>query len=175
MTDGIVNIHGKQYMTVAKRVEDWLAENKANNDGYSIETEVLNHVPVVVKATVKYKNRIFTGISAANPSKTLGKQSPYEIAETSAVGRALGFAGFGVIEGIASADEMIKAGATEAPKTTEPKKSMTVEEYENRDKCDKCGSAMGVSQKGNKYCLAKCWLNPKPSTSQEDDNFPLEQ
>ncbi len=50
----------------------------------------------------------FTGISAANPAKTIEKQSPYEVAETSAVGRALGFAGYGVINGIATADEIAK-------------------------------------------------------------------
>ena len=34
------------------------------------------------------------------------------MAETSAVGRALGFAGYGIVEGIASADEVVKAAAT---------------------------------------------------------------
>ena len=33
-----------------------------------------------------------------------------EVAETSAVGRALGFANIGLIDGIASADEMRKVG-----------------------------------------------------------------
>ena len=33
-----------------------------------------------------------------------------EIAETSAIGRALGFANIGLIDGIASADEMRKKG-----------------------------------------------------------------
>jgi hypothetical protein len=37
--------------------------------------------------------------------------SGFENAETSALGRALGFAGIGIIEGIASADEMVKVGA----------------------------------------------------------------
>ncbi len=31
-----------------------------------------------------------------------------EVAETSAIGRALGFAGYGIVEGVASADELIK-------------------------------------------------------------------
>ena len=75
----------------------------------SITTEVLLHDPVVIKATVTIGERVFTGISAANPAKAIEKQSPYEVAETSAVGRALGFAGFGIVEGIASADEIIKA------------------------------------------------------------------
>ncbi len=41
--------------------------------------------------------------------KAIEKASPYEVAETSAIGRALGFAGFGIADGIASADEMVKA------------------------------------------------------------------
>ena len=61
---------------------------------------------IVVKATVVTEKGTFTGISAANEAKTIEKQSPYEVAETSAVGRALGFAGYGVINGIATADEI---------------------------------------------------------------------
>lgn len=112
--NGIVNIHGKDYMTVAKRVE------LAHKDGVdAIETEVLQHSPIVVaKAKVTVKGKTYTGISSANPSKAIEKSNPYEVAETSAVGRALGFAGYGIIEGIASADEMVKAGAVEQGKPT---------------------------------------------------------
>lgn len=103
--NGIVNIHGKDYVTVAKRVE------MAHELGLpAVETEVLQHSPVVVvKATVTTPKGSYTGISSANPSKSIEKSNPYEVAETSAVGRALGFAGFGITEGIASADEMHKA------------------------------------------------------------------
>lgn len=99
-----INIHGKEYITVAERLTD------AKEDIKSISTEVLQHTPsVVIKATVITKKGTFTGISAANPNKAIEKMSPYEVAETSAVGRALGFAGYGAVESIASADEMIKA------------------------------------------------------------------
>lgn len=106
--NGIVTIHGKEYMTVAKRVE------LAHGDGIEkIDTEVLQHTPVVVvKATITVKKGVYTGISSANPNKAIEKSNPYEVAETSAVGRALGFAGYGIIESIASADEMAKAGVT---------------------------------------------------------------
>jgi hypothetical protein len=109
LNNGIVNIHGKEYMTVARRVE--LAHEAKVLE--SVETEVLSHEPIVVKAKVTIKGKVFTGISAVNPetAKMIERQSPYEVAETSAVGRALGFAGYGVIESIASADEMVKAGA----------------------------------------------------------------
>src|ERR1044071_4148270 len=100
-----IQIHGKQYVTVDERV-------KAAHEAcklLSISTEVLPSTDkIVVKATVVTEKGTFTGISAANESKLIEKQSPYEVAETSAVGRALGFAGYGVINGIATADEIAK-------------------------------------------------------------------
>lgn len=112
--NGVVKIQGKDYMTVAGRVD--LAHKSGRLT--TIETEVIQHTPVVVvKACVYVKSengdkqtQMFTGISAANPAKSIEKMSPYEVAETSAVGRALGFAGFGSTDSIATADEMAKAG-----------------------------------------------------------------
>ena len=89
-----VNIHGKEYVTVAERLLE------AKDHIKSISTEVLYQSPVVIKATVVTDKGSFTGISAANESKAIEKQSPYEVAETSAVGRALGFAGYGIVERI---------------------------------------------------------------------------
>jgi hypothetical protein len=107
-----INIHGKQYVTVDERVK---AAHEACKK-ISISTEVLPIAnKIVVKATVITEKGAFTGISAANESKLIEKQSPYEVAETSAVGRALGFAGYGVVNGIASADEMSKALSQENP------------------------------------------------------------
>ena len=115
-----VNIHGKQYVTVTERLIE------AREAIKSINTEVIpNGGAVVIKATVVTDKGTFTGISAANPNKAIEKQSPYEVAETSAVGRALGFAGYGAIESVASADEMVKAGATN---TTQPELNEEVEE-----------------------------------------------
>lgn len=126
-----IQIHGKQYVTVDERVK---AAHEACKT-LSISTEVLPiAAKIVVKATVVTEKGTFTGISAANEAKTIEKQSPYEVAETSAVGRALGFAGYGVINGIATADELAKtqdqgslggsAGPTMAvrqePKATNP-------------------------------------------------------
>ena len=92
---GIIQIHGKDYMTVARRVE------LAHEDGLEeIITEVLTHEPVVIKALVRTKKGTFSGISSANPLKSIEKSNPYEVAETSAVGRALGFARYCLIERI---------------------------------------------------------------------------
>ena len=100
-----VTIHGNEYVTVAERVQQFHEAIKDIEDA-SIVTEVVTHDPVLIKATVTINEKVYTGHSAANPNKEKEKVSPYEIAETSAVGRALGFAGFGINDGIASADEM---------------------------------------------------------------------
>lgn len=111
-----INIHGKEYWTVAERLE------LARKDILSVETELLSENPlVVVKAVITTRVGVFHGISGANPAKAIEKMSPYEVAETSAVGRALGFAGYGAPDGIASADEMVKAGATEKRVMTKTK------------------------------------------------------
>lgn len=101
-----IQIHNKSYVTVSERVQ----EAHEQNQKISITTEFLP-VPemVVCKATVVTEKGTFVGTSAADPSKQIEKQNPYEVSETSAIGRALGFAGYGIVEGIATADEMKKA------------------------------------------------------------------
>ena len=54
-SNGIVQIHGKDYMTVARRVE--LAHEARTLE--SLETEVLSHNPVVIKARVFIKGKVF--------------------------------------------------------------------------------------------------------------------
>jgi len=105
-----ITIHGKEYMPVAERIK--LAHGVLEK--ISITTEVLPSTnAIVIKATVLTDKGTFTGISSANPQKYIEKVNPYEVAETSAVGRALGFAGYGVIDSIASADEMAKSFLSE--------------------------------------------------------------
>lgn len=107
----MIEIHGKQYVQVHERVK-LLNDSLGGSDTVEMNSEVLLHEPVVIKVTITITRSgmasTYTGISAANPSKAIEKQSPYEVAETSACGRALGFAGFGSVDGIASADEMVK-------------------------------------------------------------------
>lgn len=154
----IINIQGKNYMTVAGRVQE------AGKDFIGLETEIISHNPVVIKATVLTSKGKFTGISAANPLKTIEKQSPYEIAETSAVGRALGFAGYGSVESIASADEMVKA--THFDKLPEDLNTITSNPVTIGDskvlgeKCPNCetGTIVKNPKNGNLFCDQKCWL-----------------
>lgn len=104
-----INIKGKDYVPVNERVKA-LHEQISQDIPYSIETEMITAcLPAVVfKATITIGDKVFVGHSGANPGKAIEKASPYEVAETSAVGRALGFAGFGIDSSIASAEEINK-------------------------------------------------------------------
>lgn len=108
-----VKIQGKSYVLVSDRV---LFFSEAFPNG-SIETTLLSRPEdqmIVVKATVipdcANPSRLFTGHAQEVIGEGyINKTSALENAETSAVGRALGMLGIGVIESIASADEIVKA------------------------------------------------------------------
>ena len=109
-----VNIKGKQYVQVADRIL-FFNENYENG---CIQTELLSTpdaARVVVKATV-YPHGLdsgavrFTGHAQEVVGEgNINRTSALENAETSAVGRALAMMGIGVIESVASADELRKA------------------------------------------------------------------
>jgi hypothetical protein len=119
----MIKIHGKDYVTVAERVQE-LHSKYPNNNGYiSISTKMIHNdgKTVVFKATVTI---VTEGTSFDDPNAKLvctghasekiggngvNETSAVENAETSAIGRALGFAGFGSIGSIASANEVIRA------------------------------------------------------------------
>lgn len=143
-------------MTVARRIE--LAhEDKALE---SVETTVLNHNPVVILAKVQIKGQIFTGISSVNldSPRAIEKQNPYEVAETSAVGRALGFAGYGLIESVASADEVVVAESERSEESALGTDTI----------CPVCGSPavekQGVNKKGLPYHGIFCSTEDKSHT-----------
>ena len=100
-----INIKGKEYVPVVERVKEAHIQDK--------EVEIITDVVefgnrVSVKATVTFKGKKFTGHSQAQYKDGMMGDVALEVAETSAVGRALGFAGIGIDTGIASADEMRK-------------------------------------------------------------------
>jgi hypothetical protein len=101
-----ISIKGKVYVPVVERVK----EAHLQDPKVSITTEVLPSRPelVVVKATVVFKGITYTGHSQAEWGKGMMGGVALEVAETSAIGRALGFANIGLLDGIASADEVRK-------------------------------------------------------------------
>jgi hypothetical protein len=100
-----VQIHGKNYVTVAERVQ---AAHEAGVQSIVTDLVIGDGARYIVKATVTLGDgRTFTGYAEQTPGDAgIAGQSPLEVAETSAVGRALGFAGFGSTEAIATADEV---------------------------------------------------------------------
>lgn len=110
-----INIKGKEYTPVVERVKEAHAQDK----DFSVVTEVVdfpkpeNGERISVKATITFKGKVFTGHSQAVYGKGMMGDVALEIAETSAIGRALGFANIGLLDGIASADEMRKVKVAE--------------------------------------------------------------
>ena len=103
---GIINIHGKQYTTVARRVQDfWDAGNE-----WSITTEILHRDEdvVIMKAVIADDSGRVRATGHAEEwrkSSQINKTSAVENAETSAIGRALACLGYGGTE-FASANEI---------------------------------------------------------------------
>jgi hypothetical protein len=117
-----INIKGTDYVTVAERVR--LAN--AAEQGYQVLSSDI--LPLgdtgrwYCRVTIMVGDRQYVGnaeIKLNAPANTADHDAPIECGETSALGRALGFAGIGIIDSIASADEMQRLTPTAQP-TAQP-------------------------------------------------------
>ncbi|MCF7836017.1 MAG: hypothetical protein K9M15_02755 [Candidatus Marinimicrobia bacterium] len=142
-----IDIKGKKYVLVADRI---LHFNEKFEKG-EISTKILSDITsdhIIIKAFVYpdgVKGRCFTGHSQATIGDGfINKTSALENAETSAVGRALAMMGIGVIESVASADEINKANGTEG----KPTQSELV--------CSICGTKGAISYRKNKDGVIYC-------------------
>lgn len=120
LEDKLVDIKGKKYALVTDRVTAF----RMVCSGGMIQTEILNEAPgiVTMKTTVcdEEGTIIASGIAQEKESNGfVNKTSYYENCETSAVGRALGFAGIGIDESMASAEEVATAMNTQKQKEPE--------------------------------------------------------
>ncbi len=119
-----VNIHGKQYLPVAERME--MIKTEIGIANYSVQSEVLHHdserVIVRVELHIDHGNGIQRYVGHAEEYRAaskINKTSALENAETSALGRALAFAGWAGDE-IASADEVAAAIQQQQPTQQQP-------------------------------------------------------
>lgn len=124
MTKDTVNIHGKEYETVASRVQRFRSDDE---DGMGIVTEIveIDEIRVVMKASIVDQNDRVIGTGHAEEirtSSTINKSSALENCETSAIGRALASIGYAGTE-YASADEVAQAVSQQSytPKTASEK------------------------------------------------------
>ena len=112
--DGIVNIHGKEYPTVALREERFRADHPK---GRIISTEIPVTEEIVKFVTEIYFEGEELPISNGHAEEIRGSSpintsSPLETCETSSVGRALVKAGYGILP-TCSAEEVINAKAVQ--------------------------------------------------------------
>lgn len=130
-----INIKGKLYVPVHQRI---IYFNENYPDG-SIKLEILCDVDdkIVVKASVfpdAKGSRVFEGLAEEiRGSSYINKTSALENASTSAIGRALGSMGIGIIDGLASADEVknserqqVQPAPPKKVSTSDKKKLMTI-------------------------------------------------
>ena len=106
-----VKIHGKDYVTVAERLQ--MFHEKYKDQTKSILTEIIQFKDgiVVVKAVVKVGEEVYVGHAYEDiGSSKINESSSLENAETSALGRSLKFClGMDTTESIASAEELVGA------------------------------------------------------------------
>lgn len=103
-----VNIKGKQYIDVAERVRLCNAD-----EGFSMLKEEALEIAGThtLRVYIEVKGKQYIGdaeIKVDAKPGTADGDSPISCAQTSALGRALGFAGYGSLESIASADEVAR-------------------------------------------------------------------
>jgi hypothetical protein len=109
MNTGIVNIKGKEYMTVALRVKTF---REAHPD-WELSTEIIKADDIVVIMQARVYTDLGKCISTGHAEEfravgQINSTSALENAETSAIGRALAAAGWGGTE-FASANEVQNA------------------------------------------------------------------
>lgn len=108
MTDGIVNIRGKEYKTVALRIAEFRAKHSIA-DGWGIITEAseTNEVIMVKASVISPAGQVVaTGhAEERRGSNNINKTNAIENCETGAIGRALSACGFAGEE-FASAEEV---------------------------------------------------------------------
>ena len=162
-----IDIKGKQYVQVKDRVLYFNDEYANGCIITQLESEPSSKM-VVVKAKVTpdmaKPERYFTGYSQATwGDGMVNTTAALENAETSAVGRALAMMGIGVIDSVASVDEMNKAtrvtttvpgGTVSAPEDP----AWITEAPDNLGNCANCGAPNAWSKvKSKAYCSALCW------------------
>jgi hypothetical protein len=125
---GVVNIRGKEYKTVALRVQEFYE----GTEDLSILTEIMtdNETRVVMKASIvdRASHVLATGHAEEfRGSTNINRTSALENAETSAIGRALAAFGFGGSE-FASANE-VQVAIAQQNQTAAPEKVAAINSY----------------------------------------------
>lgn len=161
LNDKAIDIKGKKYVLVSDRI---LAFNEMYPNG-SIQTVLISDIKdevVVMKALVTpdiaNPTRVFTGYSQAKwGDGYINKTSALENCETSCVGRAIAMMGIGVIDSVASVDEVVKATNAQ-PVSHEVAHNGFPDDTEiDLGVCEKCGAPKKKYSTGKIGCSKYCW------------------
>ena len=108
-----VDIKGKPYVTVNER----LLHFREHYPDHALVSEILHHEDgaIIIKASIVYRGKtLATGLAREKDGDSfINKTSYVENCETSAWGRALGNFGIGIIDSVATADEVANAVANQ--------------------------------------------------------------
>lgn len=167
-----VDIKGKPYVMVHDRILEFhrLYKNGSISSSHVKEGETWI-VRTTIQPDMENAGRVFTGLAQeVEGDGFINKTSALENAETSAVGRALGMLGIGIIDGIASADEIHKS---ENRRATMPpvdlKNSVFVKTKWISDKADRDEVNAGIKSIGGKWIPEKkVWAIP----ADQQNNIP---
>lgn len=166
LEDKAISIKGKKYVLVAERI---LFFNETYPNG-SIETALMSE-PSSPQITIQAKitpdsthpQRFFVGHSQAVVGQGyINETSALENAETSAVGRALAMMGIGVIESVASADEINKAVGSKPIPRVAPREKVAPEvivfKKQIKDLCDNLNPLLESEQDYKQFVFARTAL-----------------
>jgi len=131
----VISLQGSQFIKF-----EGLLDGFHKNGGKSINTELLNTEPVIIKATVDGASGTFTGIGDAD-EKNCNKlivNHKIRMAETRAIGRALRWY---LNIGMCTVEEM-----TDIPKATTTKETKTGKDGETYS-CTDCGADISIKVK----------------------------
>ena len=161
---GVVNIHGKEYKTVAKRVDEF---RKENGTSMAIITELvsIDEKSVVMKASILNENQIAIATGYAEEKRDasqINRTSALENCETSAIGRALANFGLGGGE-YASADEVANAIAQQN-QPSQASKTTRINFDEIRETLDAIDDEQSLDDYGNKLKIK----NPNMTAKQAE-------
>ena len=162
MKDGIVNLKGKQYYTVARRVHDFRAACSIA-DGWALVSSLVSidgEVVIMRGAVIDPQGReVAVGYAEERRSnRGVNSTSALENCETSALGRALAAAGYGGSGQYASADELANAIQQQGQQRAKPRHSWSEGE---RQQFLKHLADMGVDvEECRSYLAARDWGSP---------------
>lgn len=104
-------LHGKDYVEVAERVNQVQHDKEAQGFSMVKQERYEWDGRYFLSITIEVKGKPYIGdaeVTFTAPKNTPAGSNPVETAQTSALGRALAFAGYGTVESIASFDEIAR-------------------------------------------------------------------